>query len=92
MYKSKTAEAQLDLQNAPDSHHALQALIKFEEHLPTSAENAETIIQSLFDHFYKEKEAYVRAKLATLIGRTYNKTGESTIPRFKTKLAKKKWY
>lgn len=51
------------------SQEALQALLKFESSLPLSSTCLGPVVQSLLEHYGKEKEAVVRGKIAALLGR-----------------------
>lgn len=61
-------EIQLNLQGL-SSQEALQALLKFESNLPVTGASLGPVIQGLLEHYGREKEALIRAKIATLLGR-----------------------
>ena len=62
-----SAEVQLDL-DVVSSTDALQALLRFEESLPTTAGRVEEFIQTLLARFFKEREVVVRVKIVALVG------------------------
>ena len=68
VHKAKSPEPQLDLQSAASSYDAFQALLHFQESLPVSSDHVEPTLRLLLDHYKNEKEGFVRAKIAAVIG------------------------
>ncbi|XP_071501854.1 integrator complex subunit 4-like [Diadema antillarum] len=66
--RPQTGPVLLDLQRAGSSREALNQLLEFENQLPVSAEEAESVINTLFEHYNKEEGTHVRSKVVALLG------------------------
>ncbi|KAI0227854.1 Integrator complex subunit 4 [Lamellibrachia satsuma] len=67
VHRHKVSEVQLDL-DVVTSTDAFQALLHFEESLPTTAGRVDEFIRKLLERFFKEREVVVRVKIVALIG------------------------
>ncbi|XP_052782414.1 integrator complex subunit 4-like [Mya arenaria] len=61
-------EIQLNLHGL-SSNDVFQALIKFEHSLPVNSAYLTQIVRTLLDHYGREKEPFVRSKVATLLAK-----------------------
>ncbi|XP_023932225.1 integrator complex subunit 4-like isoform X1 [Lingula anatina] len=66
---------QLELHTAANSQEALQSLVAFEQHLPVDLATAENAVRGLLDHFYKEKESFVRVKVLLVLAQVVKTPG-----------------
>nr|XP_033803731.1 integrator complex subunit 4 isoform X2 [Geotrypetes seraphini] len=64
---SKSAALHLDLCKATSAADALQYLLQFARK-PVEAESVEGVVRILLEHYYKENDASVRLKIASLLG------------------------
>ncbi|XP_053166806.1 integrator complex subunit 4 isoform X3 [Hemicordylus capensis] len=64
---SKSAALHVDLCKATSAADALQYLLQFARK-PVEAESVEGVVRILLEHFYKENDASVRLKVASLLG------------------------
>ena len=52
-----------------NSHEVLQTLLSFEASLPVSVASLGSVVRELLEQYGREKEAVVRGKIATLLGK-----------------------
>ncbi|KAM9300251.1 integrator complex subunit 4 isoform 2-T2 [Morus bassanus] len=64
---SKSAALHVDLCKATSSADALQYLLQFARK-PVEVESVEGVVRILLEHYYKENDASVRLKIASLLG------------------------
>ncbi|XP_029458055.1 integrator complex subunit 4 isoform X2 [Rhinatrema bivittatum] len=64
---SKSAALHIDLCKATSPADALQYLLQFARK-PVEAESVEGVVRILLEHYYKENDASVRLKIASLLG------------------------
>ena len=67
IHRHKVSEVELDL-DVTTSTDVFQALLRFEESLPTTAGRVNEFIGKLLERFFKERGVVVRVKIVALIG------------------------
>ncbi|KAI8514068.1 Integrator complex subunit 4 [Branchiostoma belcheri] len=73
--RKPSPEEVLDLSTAKTTQAAVQLLLKFSNNLPDESGAVEGAVRHLLEFWYKEKESYVRSKIAQLLGRLAHTPG-----------------
>ncbi|XP_041482405.1 integrator complex subunit 4-like [Lytechinus variegatus] len=76
--RPQVTQVTLDLR-AGNSREALTQLLDLENQLPVSQDAAESIINTLFEHYSKEEGAHVRSKVIELLGRIARLPGVNAV-------------
>ncbi|XP_078693226.1 integrator complex subunit 4-like isoform X1 [Branchiostoma floridae x Branchiostoma belcheri] len=73
--RKPSPEEVLDLSTAKTPQAAVQLLLRFSNNLPDESGAVEGAVRHLLEFWYKEKESYVRSKIAQLLGRLAHTPG-----------------